>query len=640
MKCRLLNVAANYFILITDAQYYGLKLYKKRFGNDEWVEKQFNAWFGHGYTVNLTPKEFLTLAGLTYFGPAKHDKGSMQDYIMSAVNIATKAENELKRKRKTGPKRNGAKKAKTRKTGPKSRIRTLEEEIQVVMHSEQPSDHRIIIRDAIPDSKPGDLSEQEQKTRLIVHADNGQFVPAACLWLAGSHVAHQLSTFKWRKAFDLVSNLFDKNYWQLSETGAFTMGQAYDYFAAPWMYHPDAGAQIMEIYNTVAPLHNKVQAAMNNIPLENPLSQLTPNDLYKLIRDGSSAVSSDGRVITDMLGGTEFKVYDFIDKFMDGDTTIIDAIQSVGKFNLQRLNPARITNMVTSYLHMESENKLAQITNMIWESLTTEYITGMFKDLAPSFVKDVIEKVKEQSPDVIKIINARAALGDQKASILREKILAATSGTIVYASGTALQAYRLASNTKELGTEIKNYYSGKDSKVQHALVKMLLDGDQAYNLAYYSMVCAFEVIGATAAVGAGVSLSTIAGPASASTYMTSIVVRQAMQNGIRKLYGIEQTAEIKAVKALIDLTVASFRKAGAGIKLTKDITISIGNKFADALVGSKRKRSHTIEYENSVRETKRRLEIGDIESAVKIHEKMIHNKKYNREMMTHMHIHI
>lgn len=615
MKCRLANVVDNYFIMITDVQYYGIETYKNRFGGDEWVEHQFKHWFRHGYSVELTMKEFMTLSGLTYFGPKDHASIPMHAHISSALNIATAAKRGIKRVRKTGPLS-----AKSKK------MKSMEHEIQVLMHSENENDHIIEIRDEVPAPKPGDLSESEMKDRLIVKADDGYTWAAAPLWLAGTYVSHYYSKLNFRNVIDLASS---------TSSLAFTKEQIYDFFSSPWMYHPDAGAQIMEIYNTIAPLHDKVKRAMAKIPSDSPFSNLTPNDLYKIINKGvSGSYTADG-IPLEQIVGKKFSVQDFVDKFMGGDEEIILAVKGMGKYGILSKSPTRVSNLISSYFHFDPAHKLNTMTTMLYESLSLEYFKTIFHDLSPQLLRDLVDKAKSKlPPSLAEILNTRAVLGDKKSAVLREKIHRATAGTLLYSVGTGLQVYRLLGNTKELLTEIVKYKKGVDSKVKHALVKMLLDGDQAYNIAYYSMVGAMEMIGASAAVSSGVAISTFLGPASATTYASSIVLRQGVQMTLRHLVGMEQTIEMKATQALINAPKTFVIKP---IKLTGKTIVNVAKAAIN--VGMKRKRVDD-DIESAVRETKRRLEINDIESAVKIQNKMWHNRKYRRAIKTHLGIHI
>lgn len=620
MKCRLARVVDNYYILLTDAQYYGLELYKRRFGGDEWVEKQFNLWFHEGHVVDLSRKEFLKISGLTYFAPVGV-RMALNAHVKTAVNMT--ANTGAKKRKKSGPGPKPKPKPGSKPPPPDTPLaKTLDQEVKTVIHN---TDTAIEVRDVVPEKGQGAPSDEALKERTIIKADDGNSMIALTTWLAGTYLGHAMSKFGWRRVYDVVSNA--------SEIGAFTHEQVRTFFASPWMYHPDTHGQILEVFNTVAPLHEKVTNALGKAQARGMLESITATDIYRIITKGDTALLSGGQTAREVMGN--FKITEFVKKYMDGDMEIVHALRGVGKYHLRRANPARVTNAITSYLHFDPARKIEAMSTMLYEAISWDYIRDVFGDYSPEFLKDVVAEARARSPGIAQIIDARAALGDQKAQILREKVRYAVGGTLVGTVGTAIQVYRMGANAGKLTSELKKYGSGEDSRVKMALVKLIVEGDHAYHIAHYAMVGALELMGAGAAVTSGVAVSTFVGGTAAPAYFTSMAVRSVVNTSVRSLLGMGDTVELLAAKSIARMASTLYSVANSTVNLGYNSMVKIGNEFA-GLVGKKRQRASVEDAEENVKKMRKAIEENDIQTAVKIHKANRHNRHFRLYRMIHI----
>lgn len=628
MKCRLVNVVDNYHILITDAQYCGLKYFKKRFKKDKHVEAQFKFWFRHGYSVELTHEEFLTLSGLTYFAPAK-SKDKVEIHIMSAVKIATEAKRKNIGEDLDDFGGEGVVKIKSYK-----KPKTLNEEIQAVAHQSERGD---IMAVDTPKFN-GELSLEEQRERLTVKADNGTIVPALMTWLTGTYVGHAFASLGYSNIKSAISSF----------TGSqlFDAKKAADFFAAPWNYHPDAGSQLLEVFNTIVPINDKIQMAVSSIPKGHMLEGITTNELYKIISQGDTAIMSNGKSALETYG--KINISQFTKDFLGGDMSAIHALKGIGRFNIKRQNGKRLTNAAKAYLHFDPSKKLETLSSMLMDSITSQYLIDVYNDYAPEIVKDVVDKVKGSIGETpMDIINARIALGDEKAAILREKIQLVTASSIMSFISTGYQVASIANSAREVKNEFIKYKAGeKDSKLTKAMLKMIIDSDHSYNIACWAMASSVELMGTSAAVSSGLTLSSFAGPAGASAYLGTVAIRSVINSGVRRYVGLSDTVEMRVARAiglgtLADKTVG---KVTRGLAITK----SGVKKLADGvskIVNRKRSRREAAlddldEISANLKKARQALKDKDISTAVKITENMWHNKHFRHRMLTSYDIHI
>jgi hypothetical protein len=629
-----------------------LKYFKKRFKKDKLVEAQFKFWFRHGYSVELTHEEFLTLAGLTYFAPAKsNDKVDI--HIMSAVKIAT----EAKRRRSVDDLVDGLgdddknfvdefmNYKRTTIDGDLDdasvkKPRTLNEEIQAIAHESERGGVEIVDTPVFD----GELSLEEQRERLTVKADNGTIMPALMTWLTGTYVGHAYATMGYSS---LKSTLFSFTGSQL-----FDAKKAADFFAAPWNYHPAASSQLLEVFNTAVPINRKIESAISNIPKGHMLEGITTNELYRAISQGSSAVMDNGQTVLERFGGP-IKPAQFADAFLGEDHSIINALQGNGEFNPRRLSGKRLTNAVNAYLHFDPSKKLEALSAMLMDCITHEYLSEVYSDYAPEFIKDVVEKMKKNAGlTFTQAARARQAIGDQSAAIMREKIQLTIASSIISFIGTGYQIASLAKSAKEVKDEfIKYRLNKKDSKLTKAMLKMIIDSDHAYNIACWSMATSVELMGTSAALSSGVALSSFAGPlgvAGSTTYLGTALIRSAVNSSVRRYVGLSDTIELKMINVVDKLTgsIASrtINKAVGGIAITKAGI----KKLADGvskIVNRKRSRREAAlddldEISANLKKARQALKDKDISTAVKTCENMMHNKHFSHRVLTSYDIHI
>lgn len=648
MKCRLVNVVDNYHILITDAQYCGLKYFKKRFKKDKHVEAQFKFWFRHGYSVELTHEEFLTLSGLTYFAPAK-SKDKVEIHIMSAVKIAT----EAKRKRSVDVDDLGdddknfvneflSDKRESIYGGlDGAKPKTLNEEIQSLAHKSEMSDVMAVDTPRFN----GELSLDEQRERLTVKADNGTIIPALMTWLTGTYVGHAFASLGYSNIKSVISSF----------TGSqlFDAKQAADFFAAPWNYHPDAGSQLLEVFNTVVPIHNKIENAISSIPKGHILEGITTNELYKVIAQGEEAIMSNGKTAFEVYG--KINVSKFIKEFVGGkkeDREIIHALTGIGKFNIRRQSGKRLTNAAVAYLHFDPSKKLETLSNMLMNSITYKYLIDVYSDYAPEFIKDIVDKAKNSAGKTPNdIFSARIAMGDQNAAIMREKIQLTLASSIMSFISTGFQVASLANSAREVKNEFIKYKAGeKDSNLSKAMMKMIIDSDHSYNIACWAMASSVEAMGTSAALSSGVALSSFAGPAGMSTYLGTMAIRSVVNSSVRKFVGLSDSAEMRAAKAVANVTGVSSVASKTIGKLSGGIAITTAGikKLADGvskIVNRKRSRQEAAlddldEVSANLKKARQALKDKDISTAVKTCENMMHNKHFSHRVLTSYDIHI
>jgi hypothetical protein len=670
------NVVDNYHILITEAQYLGLSLFKRQFNNDPAVEMQFLEWFKHGHSINMSKKSFLSLAGLTYFGNMSGNTMDIQSHIKSAVSMAEgdddveveikpkkkpkrnartidkTAETELEPKKK--PKRNARtidktaetelepkkkpkmnartldKTAETEmepKTKPKRDARTLEETVEIILHSTDLKKQKIDVVDVIPPNSKK-IPEDKLKNRLMVTGDDGSsHMPALYTWLMGTYAGHAFYKTGARELYNAINGGIT--------FGIFTVNDARDFFLAPWEYHPDSYAQILEVLNKVKPLNDKVTAALGSLDEKNVLKGLNVNDLYKAIINGHvndiPVTREMTQAIANLLKGA-------------GAMDIFRMLKGRGDWSnksMNKLHPDRVINMVKTYLHFDPSNLLTTISTMITNSFSTKYLMTLFRDFAPKLLQDGLKGVLENE-----WVNARMSLGDLKSESFREKTIGAVSGVVISSCAAIIAGVRTAANIRDIAYESNKYRKGENSNVKRALVKALLDGDNLYNLAHTLVVSSMEISAVTASVGSSVAMSSFNGSGSLNAYLGSLAIKETVNSVARLTVGLEQTATITA-----GLNV----KKGIGMVLSTAIATAkfTHNTLADQLTGKSKvsimremfklsgsKRSRDTEIEDATREHKKRLIDKDVVSATHIREKYWYNNVFRRNAITDMMIHI
>lgn len=622
MKCKLVNVVDNYHILITDAQYLGLKLFKKQFNGDVMVEKQIEQWFSNNQTVELSMDDFMEISGLTYFGEyQKHtDPKSHQHHIDTAVNMV---KTNAKRKRstpksQTTPNKKGPKGPK--RTGPKSKKRTLEQEIQIVLHSNNDTKRqKVDVIDSVPPKKPGQLSEKEMKERFIVTADNGNYMPALYTWLMGTYGGHMLYKAGFRKLYDIVIG-------GNGGIGIFTEQNARDFFLAPWEYHPDAVAQIKEVFAIIDPIHKKVTKALGGLPANNVLHGISSQDFYKIIVKGSGTTLSNGMKSTQSMRPEIVKLLKKIDSM-----ELLRIADLKGKWRLDRMNPTRVTNMVKTYLHFDPSNLLTSIGTMLTEVLSVKYLSQVYSDFTPKMIQDSIGRMLSSEETLGTILKARAQIGDQKNEVLRHKMATSMAGVVLSGVGSAISAIELGKNIMDVSYQLNNKRIGKQSNISKAFVKTLLDSDHLYNLSHLLMVSAMESTACMTAINSGLVISTFAGPTPMTQYLGSLVLKQLTQEAARYAVGMEQSIYLKAATATAKSPIIAANIAQSALKGTYNMTKKIGTAMFQ-LAGRKRPRADEID--DAIKEHKKRLVMKDIESACKIQNKYWTNSHFRNTIMS------
>ena len=481
---------------------------------------------------------------------------------------------------------------------------------------------KIEVVDKVPPKKPDSLSEKEMKERLIVTADNGNYLPALYTWLMGTYGGHMLYKTGFRKLYDTIT----------SDTGIFTLDNARDFFLSPWEYHPDVFAQIKEVFNVIDPIHSKVTEALGGLPIDNVLYGISSQDFYKIIVKGSDATLSNGMKSTQAMRPEIVKLLKKIDSM-----ELLRIADMKGRWQLNRMNPSRVTNIMKAYLHFDPSRLLSSIGAMLTESLSYKYLEQVYADFTPKMIQESIGRMLNNNDTIDQILKARAKIGDQKTEVLRHKMATSMAGVVLSGVGSAISAIETGKNIMEVSAQLNNYRKGEESNVSKALVKTLLDSDHLYNLSHLLMVSAMESTACMASVNAGLVISTFAGPTPMTAYLGSLVLKQLTQDAARFAVGMEQSIYLKAATATAKSPVIAARIAKGAVVGSYNITKKIG-KAMFQLAGRKRPRADEID--NAIQEHSKKLKIKDIESASKIQNKYWSNSHFRNTIMSKIAIHI
>ena len=624
MKCHLVNVVDNFHILITDAQYLGLMLFKKQFNGDLAVESQYNQWFRHGHSVVIPTQSFLDIVGLTYFAEIGDTKSTITEHIQSACDMATtNAKTGYKRVLKKSPipqKKSPVPQKKSPLTKKKKKTeRSLEESIEVILHSTNVKKQKIEIIDKIPESTV--IPINELKKRLIVTADNSNHVTALTTWIMGTYAAHAL--FK----TGAIAKIFTNGTFDL-----FSASDARDFFLAPWQYHPDTFAQIKEVIAVVKPINDKLVTALGTLDPSNVLHGLSSNDIFAAIVKGDTNVSP-------VSSETRKAIIDMMEHI--GEPKIFQILKVSGAWSKERMlamNPDRYLNLSKVYLHFDPSNMLTNISKMVLESISWKYLSDIYSDFTPHAMQESIDAVLVNNKLVADWVKVRARIGDDKTAVLRHKFVGSVSGIIISSCASIIAGIRTAGNIRDVAVESNKYRKGQNSNVKKAIIQTLLDGDNLYTLGNMLMVYSMEAVAVSAAVSLGDGFSSFAGSAPMTAYVGSLVLKELVQNAARKVGGLNETASVSVLNKSLALGIATAKFAG---RITIKGTTMVSTKLAQTmfkLVGSKRSRD--TEIGDAVKNYKKQMLIKDIEAGSNIRDKYWYNNNFRNHIITHMMIHI
>lgn len=615
MKCHLVNVVDNFHILITEAQYLGLKLFKKQFHGDLMVERQWERWFKHGQSVKISEEDYIQLSGLTYFGPCAKEGRTLQHHIETAINMVKTSAGKRTRPKDKADQDTRVKRPK--RVGPKSRKRTLESEVELALNTTSHKRQNIGVVDKVPVKTKDSPSDAEMKERLIVTADNGNYMGALVTWLMGTYSGHLLHKTGLRNLYDIAMG-----------GSVFTMQNARDFFLSPWEYHPDARAQIMEVINVIKPMHDKVVEALGNVPTNNVLHGISSQDFYKIIVKGSGTNLSNGMKSTSEMRG---EIVRLLKKTNNMELLRVTGMK--GRWALNRMNPKRVTNMMKVYLHFDPSNLLTTMGSMLTEAMSYEYLGKIYSDFTPEFIQKSVGKMVNQNDDIKKLLNARMMIGDQKSDVLRQKLIASLSGFMISTVGSLITAIKTAKNIAEVSAQLNNKRKGKESKVARALVKTLIDADELYNLGHMLMITAMEATACGVSVNSGLVLSSFGGPTSMTQYLGTMALKQLTQDGVRKMVGMEESGYLKAARVVANTPSIAANISKSLIRGTFKVSERVGkNMFRVA--GHKRPRVEEIE--DAIKKHKKSIDMKDYTTAAKIQNNYWGNRHFRNTIMSSM----
>jgi len=549
MKCHLVNVVDNYYYLISDAQYYGLCVYKRRFGNDPSVSLLFKSWFKHSTTVTMTPNQFLSLSGLTYFGDIKHKRHGLRHHITTASKMATTSAT----------------------TSADDVVKSVVDDMVTDV------DNNAVVASVLDDmvskieqmdmSSDQQVSRQEAIERVMITGDDGSGIARLQVMMTGMFTMVKLG-------------------WETD----FSIDTIREYFNSPWAQHPFDYKLIKSIYDQVNIHYETIGAHIAVAPKNSILSQLKPSDIFRMLesRQGDPMLSigikqsdipdfNPIQFIRDIFGEDDFHKVMFFPRHMQ-------------RFQLDKGSSAQQMSqrIAQTYFKSSPSSILDHFYFMIYKMVPLSFIKDV---IDPGLLNEVVDlKTDDQSIPVSQLLLSRINLGDKKAEFISQKIRASFLGSIIGTMGIASQVFQLSNNIGTIASEIQKYYKGDpSSNVKKSFVELLVNSEDMYNSLHTAMISAVETIGVQTAIDSGLDINQFVGGASQT--MSSMILRQIVVNNLRNYVGMKETVQLRFAKKLAKapaIIAASVKK----ITSKRPVIMDIARSFSKRL---KRKREDDSE---------------------------------------------